>query len=636
MRTILLTTLLCLAGCTKSRYDQALLMAGDNQKELEKVVSFYEKEPLKKKAAIFLIENMPFYYAYTGISLTEYYMHLDSLLLLQDIDHPTVKAFYDSIFKINKLDNLEKKYDLQHVSADYLINNIEKAFSAWQSPWAKELNFDEFCEYILPYRIGNEIIENWRDDYSAYYRPLIAEIDIDEDSSAFRVLEKISQLYIAHRYNYPVQMPDVKPSTLKHLKIAPCRDYANCLIYIGRALGIPITFDFTPQWANRSMGHEWNALLYKGKSFSYILGEGDSPGDHIKNFTTKLAKVYRKTYSPQKNSLVYLYPKEEIPLLFRTPLIKDVTKEYLKTIDLEIIDLFQHSFKSKIGFLAVFDNQSWVPISWGEKRGKKLRFKDIGCNVVYLPVYYNQGICHPAQYPVWVNKTGNCTVLKPDTNRLRNVVLTRKYPDFNAKGWAENMRGGYFEFSKHPDFDIVDKRIMIDTVKMNFQSLPVNTTSRFIRYIPPENTAGNIAELEIYSDKNQRLTGKPIGTYLPQWEDQRFIKEKAFDGDVLTYAACEKDQPNPWLGVDLGKTEKIGRITFLPRTDDNFIKDGEIYELYYWNKNWVSLGRKTGSRATQQINYSNVPSNCLLLLKNHTRGKEERIFTYENGKQIWW
>jgi len=31
-----------------------------------------------------------------------------------------------------------------------------------------------------------------------------------------------------------------------------------------------------------------------------------------------------------------------------------------------------------------------------------------------------------------------------------------------------------------------------------------------------------------------------------------------------------------------------------------------------------------------------VSANGLYILHNLTRGKEERIFTYEHGKQIWW
>lgn len=51
---------------------------------------------------------------------------------------------------------------------------------------------------------------------------------------------------------------------------------------------------------------------------------------------------------------------------------------------------------------------------------------------------------------------------------------------------------------------------------------------------------------------------------------------------------------------------------------------------------WVSLGRQTGSFASQKLVYDNVPQNSLLILRNHTKGSEERIFVYENDKQVWW
>lgn len=47
-----------------------------------------------------------------------------------------------------------------------------------------------------------------------------------------------------------------------------------------------------------------------------------------------------------------------------------------------------------------------------------------------------------------------------------------------------------------------------------------------------------------------------------------------------------------------------------------------------------SLGEKVADR--EFITYDQVPANALLWLKNHTKGEEERIFTYENGKQRWW
>ena len=80
----------------------------------------------------------------------------------------------------------------------------------------------------------------------------------------------------------------------------------------------------------------------------------------------------------------------------------------------------------------------------------------------------------------------------------------------------------------------------------------------------------------------------------------------------------------------------LSRICFLPRSDDNFIREGELYELCFWDGRWVSLGTRTGSRQTQELIYDNIPSNALLLLHNLTKGKEERIFTYENSRQVWW
>ena len=34
--------------------------------------------------------------------------------------------------------------------------------------------------------------------------------------------------------------------------------------------------------------------------------------------------------------------------------------------------------------------------------------------------------------------------------------------------------------------------------------------------------------------------------------------------------------------------------------------------------------------------FDNVPENALLILRDHTRGKDERIFIYEDDKQIWY
>jgi hypothetical protein len=61
-----------------------------------------------------------------------------------------------------------------------------------------------------------------------------------------------------------------------------------------------------------------------------------------------------------------------------------------------------------------------------------------------------------------------------------------------------------------------------------------------------------------------------------------------------------------------------------------------ISQLFYWdNYQWNSLGKQIGT-PKQYLEYKNAPLNALFWLRNLTKGNEERIFTYENGQQVWW
>ena len=64
----------------------------------------------------------------------------------------------------------------------YFIKKIDRAFQVWKSaPWYKEVSFEMFCRYILPYRVSDEqLVEHWRDSliqsYVGYIRG-VTEVD---------------------------------------------------------------------------------------------------------------------------------------------------------------------------------------------------------------------------------------------------------------------------------------------------------------------------------------------------------------------------------------------------------------------------------------------------------------------------
>ncbi len=64
------------------------------------------------------------------------------------------------------------------------------------------------------------------------------------------------------------------------------------------------------------------------------------------------------------------------------------------------------------------------------------------------------------------------------------------------------------------------------------------------------------------------------------------------------------------------------------------VKPGQKYELFYWNGEWKSLGKATSD--DKGVTFSNFPSSALYWLQTSGSNKGERVFTVEDGLQIWW
>lgn len=159
---------------------------------------------------------------------------------------------------------------------------------------------------------------------------------------------------------------------------------------------------------------------------------------------------------------------------------------------------------------------------------------------------------------------------------------------------------------------------------------------RYWRYIQPwHGTHCNIAEVAFYErGSHEEIRGTIIGTDGSWGNNPERTKEKVFDGDLLTYF----DAPihsGGWVGMDFGKPVSLEKVLCTPRGDGNTIEVGDRYELFYWSKgHWVSLGEQVAT--TVSLVYEDVPVGTLYWLRNRTKGKDERIFTYEEGRQVWW
>ena len=209
----------------KKRLNDALKFAGENRIELEKVLKHYEKDSLKLKAAMFLIENMPFYYAYESKQFDQYKNNLYKIAIENECSDDEAIQIAQKRFGILSNNTFRKVYDAHVITADYLIKNIDQSFKIWrEKPWGKHISFSDFCETILPYRIGNEPLEDWREVYFKRYQPLLDSLGIDNDPI------KACQIIFDHIkeqtwvFNYKYQFPHLGALNLLDNRFGTCDD----------------------------------------------------------------------------------------------------------------------------------------------------------------------------------------------------------------------------------------------------------------------------------------------------------------------------------------------------------------------------------------------------------------------------
>jgi hypothetical protein len=653
MKSTFLILLLFLLICSCSHVPRnvriALKAAGENRPELEKVIQHYNQDradSLKLKAAYFLIGNMFGFTYYNGDLIEKYYLFFDVANTRYKNDRgysfEKYKLITDSLRDIYgpfSYDQLNVFHDLKDIKAAFLIDNIDMAFKVWnEQPWGKDISFAQFCEYILPYRIGDENPDFDRRTIYNRYNPFLdsaRSVNADAALACSAVNNELRREGWCWTDGIDF-LPRFGAKELLEHRVGVCREYADIALYVTRATGIPVSIDFTPQWPFRSMGHTWNTVLTRENKNIAFMGVESNPGQPHKA-DHKFAKIYRNTFAIQPNSLIMTAGiNENIPPLFTNPRFIDVSDEYFKGSDVRV-QLNSITKEDKYAYICVFNDKDWVPIHWGKIDKGSVVFTRMGRDIVYLPAFYRNGNIIPAALPFFLTKEGDVKFLNPDTTTKQSMKLTRKYPVLTILWRLQRMVGGRFQGANQSDFRDSVNLYKIDSLpEIFYQTKNVNTDKsfRYVRYKAPVNSHGNIAELEFYgaNDTVHPLKGRIIGD---EGLDQERSKEKAMDGNVSTFFdAYWADYA--WVGLDLGTGRKVTKIRFIPVNDGNNIESGDEYELFYWdlNNGWISAGNRIATE-TEMI-FGNVPSGALYLLSDHTKGNEERIFTYENGKQVFW
>lgn len=639
---LFLMGMLSLLSCShqSDRLELALDSAGKNKKELLKVLHHYKNDSMKYKAACFLIENMPYHTYYEGDELKKYQKYF---MLYADGKHDA-KKIVDSLKIADggfSTYNLTKKRDIEEVDSAYLVRNIDFAFRIWrEQPWGKQVSFDDFCEFILPYRVGDEPLTEWREEIYEKYNSLLDSVRISPNAEdPLAAAQAIMNEWEKKPYRWTSMFPNgphIGPVAVEW-KSGSCREYTDGVVYLLRALGIPAGIDRTIQRGDNNASHFWAFTLDKNGETYVSEPKVWTPA---KQHNIVKAKVARSTFGLNRNiverydNISNLYPT------FRFPLFKDVSNLYAEKpfcIKVPINQMYSKIKSDEPVYLCLSTRQNWTPIDVSLLKNGHVMFNNIEGGVVAVLAVWKNNILECITDPFIIEReTGILNFFHPQkVNKKINVYC--KF-NLNFGDLVYRMVGGVIEGSNNRNFNDADTLFYIKEFPYRLFTEVRSTNSksyRYVRYRGGKDSYCNIGELYLYKEGNDsvHLTGRVIGTPGCYNNDGSHEYTNVFDGDPYT-SFDYKYAEGGWAGLDLGKSLRIGKIVYVPRNRGNFVRPGQYFELYYFGAGkWNSLGSKI---AESDVLTYEVPQNSLLYLRNLTEGQDERIFEVINGKQKFW
>lgn len=654
-------------------------------------VVFYYKyirfNPQKAEAAKFLIENMK-YHTSTGVvvsvdSRVETWRAESDALYSFVIDGHSLSDFpKDSLERMQKEHRVEMEKDsLPEVMCDmkprrdtdiitprFLVRHIDHAFKVWRSsPFARKLSFDEFKEYILPYRA----IEGYGFNMTGKkYGELFEKYVRSDTASTVR--------NAVQAYNQAIYwLRGMNGNTKRERKGGiydlythgkhDCVDVASYGCNILRACGIPVVVEFNVCYRNFSGRHYhcsvWNNAKAGWEDFN---AESSLPGSSDLAFSETM-NVYRQLYGAQRNTPYFLRNDgEPIPPLLDNPCIVDVTSRLRTTTSITLPMTVKTD--NRLAYLATFSHEfgGTLPVTWGviDPAAQTVTFENVVPDAIYFPVYYEgQGlVSFGAPFCVSLPDTSDENpVISPvpftdydgqDCDTLSTLTLTRKFPRKpNMIRLAEELIGGRILGANKRDFsDAVTLLTLKQPLPPNFVDYPLERTGlyRYYRFqASEEHPHANISMLEWiteskYGYKNVLPPSRPHilvpSDTLKLKEDARLVKllddeswekmnwKAEYDGNMQTAPGA---YPN--ITLWLKEPQVVTRVRMAPKNADNGIQGGDRYQLLYWDGDWKSIGLVRASH--EYVTFHNIPKGKLYWLRNLDRGKEEMPFVVDGEEQ---
>ena len=637
---------LLLCGCASGETDRlgmALEMAGNKRVAVELFLDGYEEGSLERKAAEYIVVGMPYNLTLDGKELGKYlgFYHLFSmngksgLAMVDSIQEATGKFYVAS---------LRAWPDIRNIDPEFVARDMRLAFDTrMRMPWCRNTSDSDFIRYVAPYRIGDERVMNWRDE-TLHHLPWMGEV-IDSLVTAgvddpLVAAQAIMEHWNRKEFRWTGQLPSGPALGYANVtdKAGTCREFAHGVVYLMRAAGIPSGIDMVPVRGENSAGHSWPFIIGKDGR-TYVTCTENPSFVPAPEFDIVAAKIYREEFGINDSMDTELPSETSMrPKFLRIPKLTDVTAVYKPSgsHDIALPDIEGGGTV----YLASWGNNEWVAVGFHTGSSRPV-FHNVSQGVVLVAARMEDNVLSPICLPFVVEEGGVIRKIGPGGTEGMLTAYS-KFP-LNERNGELVYRSidGVIEGSDEPSFSVRDTVFRISGLakrRVNYVTLPAQSRPhRYYRYYGAEGSNCNIAEIGLYADTSDSLPlrGRVFGTPGAVDGDTAHDYRKVFDGDIFT-SFDYKEKSGGWAALDLGYPVSVGKVMFVPRNRDNYVREGDEYELFWFGScRWNSAGRK---RATADSIDFQAPRGTLYYLKNHTRGRSERIFEYdfEKREQKFW
>lgn len=353
---------------------QTINETGFNRVVLTKTIGQYLQpdDSARLKAAYFLIANMQPHYSvdYKLVDTNKLRITFDPNLAPQNIP---IKVFWKKMEdSLGTLTFVAENFtsDKDAITYKLLNETIACAFESRHYPWNKNMDDSAFLQYVLPYRVGNEHLENWRPMLRDLLLPLIPD-SVKQDVN--RVAGFVNH-YINNRVSFDerfLKKAEIQSAAeLLSSERGNFQDISYLKVKALRSLGIAAALDYCPVVSDADI-HTFYTASYLDTQGNFIMLENDSSFS-FNNLQPSISKLYRRTFLDLETGLF-----AEKATSFTTPPFLghyhylDVTSDFLPVDSVS----FSGNCPDSLLYLTVFSDNKWKAVAYAKCNNKRAVFK---------------------------------------------------------------------------------------------------------------------------------------------------------------------------------------------------------------------------------------------------------------------